>query len=105
MPQAAVVVTRGGHGTVLRALSHGRPLLCVQMARDQNDNAARVAFHGAGLALQPVAGAQAIETALRRLLNEATFRQNTGRLQAAIAHEVATSPLAALLEGLARNVV
>ena len=48
MAEAAVVVARCGHGTVMRALANGCPLLCLPMGRDQNENAARVAARGAG---------------------------------------------------------
>ena len=41
-PDAAAVVTHAGHGTIMRALAHGIPLLCLPMGRDQDDNAARV---------------------------------------------------------------
>ena len=49
MREAAVVVCHGGHGTVMRALTHRLPLLCLPMGRDQDDNAARVTARGAGL--------------------------------------------------------
>src|SRR5207248_8948080 len=47
LKQAAVVVTHAGHGTVIRALAAGVPLVCMPMGRDQNENAARVVFRGA----------------------------------------------------------
>ena len=51
MPQAAFVVTHGGHGTVMRGLLSRVPLLVIPHGRDQNDNAVRVTFRGAGLSL------------------------------------------------------
>jgi UDP:flavonoid glycosyltransferase YjiC (YdhE family) len=42
MPHCAAVVTHGGHGTVVRPLTHGKPVLCLPTGRDQFDNAARV---------------------------------------------------------------
>jgi UDP:flavonoid glycosyltransferase YjiC (YdhE family) len=50
-PYASAVVTHAGHGTVIRALAHGVPLVCLPPGRDQPGNAARVAFHGAGIRL------------------------------------------------------
>ena len=37
LPGAAAAVTHAGHGTVLRALAQGVPLLCIPMGRDQDD--------------------------------------------------------------------
>jgi len=53
MAAARLAITHAGHGTVMRALSHGLALVCLPMGRDQNDNAA--AFHGAGLRLERTA--------------------------------------------------
>ena len=63
LPRAAAVVTHAGHGTTIRALSAGVPLLCLPMGRDQNDTAARVVWHGAGLRLSPAARARKIRRA------------------------------------------
>ena len=54
-PSAAAVVTHAGHGTVIRALAVGVPLLCLPMGRDQPGNAARTVARGAGL--RPYMGA------------------------------------------------
>jgi len=35
-PLADLVITHAGHGTLMRALSHGLPLVCLPMGRDQN---------------------------------------------------------------------
>lgn len=63
MPRSALVVCHGGHGTVVRALAHGVPVLCVPAAGDMAENATRVAHLGAGLLLP------------RRLLTPATLRR------------------------------
>ncbi len=51
MPQASLVVCHGGHGTVARALAAGVPVLCCPHVGDMAENAARVAWAGAGLML------------------------------------------------------
>ena len=51
-PHADLVITHGGHGTVITALSFGVPVVCVPMGRDQCDNAARVVWRGAAHALR-----------------------------------------------------
>jgi UDP:flavonoid glycosyltransferase YjiC (YdhE family) len=81
-PQAAVVVTHAGMGTVTRALVSGVPLLCLPMGRDQLDVAARVVHAGAGLRLRPGASPAAIKRAVRRLLDDPSFRESAGRVGA-----------------------
>ena len=48
LPYAAVVVSHGGSGTFLGALSHGLPQICLPQAADQFRNAAGVLQSGAG---------------------------------------------------------
>ena len=60
---ASAVVTHAGHGTVLKALAAGVPVVALPLGRDQLDNAARVAHHGAGLKLKPKASPDAIADA------------------------------------------
>ena len=55
--EAAAVVTHGGHGTVIKTLAAGVPMVVMPLGRDQLDNAARVAHHGAGLRVSPKASA------------------------------------------------
>ena len=49
LPHVDAVITHGGLGTVAAALSHGVPLVCTPIARDQPLNAQRVAELGAGV--------------------------------------------------------
>ena len=49
LPGAAVVVTHGGHGTVIKALAAGVPLVVLPHGRDQADNAARIVARHAGV--------------------------------------------------------
>jgi UDP:flavonoid glycosyltransferase YjiC (YdhE family) len=69
LPNAAVVVTHAGLGTVLAALRHGLPLLCVPIGRDQPGNAAWVQSSGAGRALPVDAGLGDLTAAMRDLLS------------------------------------
>ena len=99
--EASAVVTHAGHGTVIKALAAGVPVVAMPLGRDQLDNAARVAHHGAGLRLKPKASADAIARAIRRVLDEPSFRANAERLAAAIAAETAEDRAAEELEDLA----
>jgi MGT family glycosyltransferase len=87
LPHAACVVTHAGHGTTLRALAAGAPVLALPMGRDQNDNAARLEYHGAGIRLPPTAPAAEIAAAIRRLIEEPSFARNALRIARAIAAE------------------
>jgi MGT family glycosyltransferase len=78
--QASLAVTHGGHGTLMRALAHRLPVLVMPMGRDQNDNAARVSYHGAGLSLSPDSSTDEIGAALHRLLSEPAFTAAARRL-------------------------
>lgn len=53
LARASTVVCHGGAGTVLAALTAGRPLVVVPLFADQPMNADRVAAAGAGLAVPP----------------------------------------------------
>jgi MGT family glycosyltransferase len=101
LPLASAVVTHAGHASAVRPLLESVPLICLPMGRDQPDNAARVAARGAGLVLSADASAQAIGEALRRVLEEPSFREAAGRLGAAIAAEQDAGLAVAELEALA----
>lgn len=100
-PEAAVVVTHGGHGTIMRALAHGLPIVCLPMGRDQDDNAARLVHHGAGLRARPSASPATIRALVRRALDETGFRDAAAQLQRAISADVAEDRATRELEGLA----
>lgn len=51
MPRCDAVVCHAGHGTVVRALSCGCAVVACPVAGDMNENAARVAWAGAGVRL------------------------------------------------------
>lgn len=97
-PEAAAVITHGGHGTVMRALANGVPALCLPMGRDQDDNAARVVAHGAGLRLKRSAKPERIAAAVQRLIAEPEFRENARRLCRVIDEDVAAGRAVAELE-------
>jgi UDP:flavonoid glycosyltransferase YjiC (YdhE family) len=87
LARAVAIVTHAGHGTTLRALRAGVPIVALPMGRDQNDNAARVEYHGAGLRLDPSASSQIIATALHRVIGDPAFAANAQRLSHALSRE------------------
>ncbi|HTV26073.1 MAG TPA: glycosyltransferase [Polyangiaceae bacterium] len=97
LEHAALLITHCGHGTTLKGLAAGVPLVCLPMGRDQNDTAARVVHAGAGVRLMPSASAQRIEAAVRGVLAEPRYREAAARLQQALlAREGCVDPIAAL---------
>ncbi len=74
-PLADLVITHAGHGTLMKALSHGIPLVCLPMGRDQNDNAVKIEYHGCGIRLSPKARPLKIREAVLRILEEPQFRK------------------------------
>jgi UDP:flavonoid glycosyltransferase YjiC (YdhE family) len=99
--ETLLVVTHGGHGTVMATLMRGLPMLVIPHGRDQGDNAARLVERGAGLALSRDATSEEIRAALARLLDETSFRNAAKTLGAAVAAEAEASSLIADLESLA----
>ncbi|HLW55281.1 MAG TPA: glycosyltransferase [Candidatus Angelobacter sp.] len=103
LPEASVMVTHAGHGTVIRALAAGVPLLCLPMGRDQNDNAARVVARGAGLRLNRKAGGEQIRKAVHQLVNAQEFRVKAQELGQRITHDARNSSAVSTLEEVAMN--
>jgi MGT family glycosyltransferase len=101
LKEASLVVTHAGHGTVIRSLAAGVPLLCMPMGRDQNDNAARVFARGVGLRLPPTASVEAIRKCVLDLLHTPQFRERAQDLSRRIARDANDSRTIAILEELA----
>jgi MGT family glycosyltransferase len=100
-PEAAVVVTHAGMGTVTRALAAGVPLVCLPMARDQLDVAARVVYANAGVRLRPSAKPAAIAAAVERVIREPGFRDAARRVGARLSADAAAQQAIAELEAVA----
>jgi UDP:flavonoid glycosyltransferase YjiC (YdhE family) len=102
LPHCTAVVSHAGAGTMLGALCHGLPQLCLPQGTDQPSNTAALVPTGAALALQPdVTTADAVAAAMSRLLEEDSFRTAAVRLRAEIeAMPTADEVLADLLAPL-----
>jgi MGT family glycosyltransferase len=101
LPEAAVVVTHGGHGTVIRSLAAGVPLLCMPMGRDQNDNAARVVARGAGLRLSPKSSTKTIRNGVLEILESPHYREKAREMGKVIAKDARNSSAVQILEEVA----
>jgi MGT family glycosyltransferase len=101
LKEASAVVTHCGHGTVIRGLAAGVPLVCMPMGRDQNENAARVEFRGAGVRVKPTAPAAKIRQAVRDVLASPRYREAASRIGVAITNDARDSRAVAVLETVA----
>jgi UDP:flavonoid glycosyltransferase YjiC (YdhE family) len=86
LPRAQLAIIHCGHGTTLKALMHGVPLVCLPMGRDQNDTATRVVHHGAGVQLKPSSSPEKIRAAIEEVLRNPKYREGARRLASAIAN-------------------
>jgi MGT family glycosyltransferase len=74
MPAADAVLCHAGHGTLLRALGYGKPVVAIPAAGDMLENAARLAWSGAGIRLpRRLAGARAVRAAVLTALTEPSY--------------------------------
>jgi MGT family glycosyltransferase len=85
LPFAAAVVTHGGHSTVMAALAHGVPLVCIPMGRDQHHVAQQVEACGVGRALPPDADPQEIRAALEDVMSDGSYREAAAGMAEVIA--------------------
>lgn len=100
LPHAALVVTHGGHGTVVKSLAAGVPLVVMPHGRDQGDNAARVVARGAGVKVSRAAKPKVIAAAVSRVLGDPSFTDGARRLGEVIRADAASGALVRELEDL-----
>ena len=95
LAEASVVVTHAGHGTVLKALAAGVPLVCVPMGRDQKDNTVRVLRLGAGVRISKKATPNQIAAAVSEILENPNYASAARRFAGTLAWEATNVPSAA----------
>ncbi|WP_436777414.1 glycosyltransferase [Yinghuangia sp. YIM S09857] len=98
---AAVTITHAGHGTTVKSLAAGVPMVCIPLGRDQMEVAAHVRFAGAGVTVGKGSTAARIARAVRRVLDDPSYRDAARRMAVAIAAETATDRAVTELESLA----
>jgi len=103
VPRCALVITHAGHGTLVKSLAAGVPVLCLPLGRDQPDNAARAARHGVATVLPPKSSGTEIAAAVRRMLDDPAYRTAAAAMGERIRAEVDGSVLIPELEALARR--
>jgi hypothetical protein len=101
MPRAALVLTHGGHGTAMRSLRHGVPMvLTPALAGDQPFVCAAVEEWCAGRALPRDAATGEIRAAAEAVLSDPSYRQAATRLAGQLAGPDGAMAAADALEGL-----
>src|SRR5436305_10587745 len=79
MPRCDAVVMHAGHGTLVRALACGVPVVACPAAGDMAENAARVEWAGVGVTLaRRLITARGVRLAVRRLLSDASYARRAG---------------------------
>jgi UDP:flavonoid glycosyltransferase YjiC (YdhE family) len=102
MPQCALVICHAGHGTLVRALASGAPVLAVPHSGDMAENAARASWAGAGVRLPwRLLGPRTLRLAVRRALSEPALGARAGELAAWAAATDGAARAADLVEELA----
>ena len=104
MPACDVVVCHGGHGTVARALSEGRPLVISPAAGDMAENALRVSWAGCGLTVPArLRRGATLRWAVRSVLDEPHYRRAAETIAASPWAHGGAARAAAAVEKLARE--
>lgn len=96
-----VLLTHGGHGTVIKGLVAGVPIVCMPTGRDQPDNAARLTARDAGLKVSKNASPAKIAAAVQRVLTDPSFQQAAARLGEQLHTEADSGAALSELEALA----
>jgi UDP:flavonoid glycosyltransferase YjiC (YdhE family) len=97
---AAAVVTHGGHGTVVKALAAGVPMVLLPHGRDQGDTAVRVTARGAGIALKRTAQTEAIAAAVTEVLRNPVFQASAQQLGESVRRDADDAALLRELEDI-----
>jgi UDP:flavonoid glycosyltransferase YjiC (YdhE family) len=102
MPRCALVICHAGHGTMVRALASGAPVLTVPHAGDMAENAARADWAGVGVRLPwRLLAPQSIRLVVRHALSDVRLAQRAAELAEWAGNHDGASAAADLVEELA----
>jgi MGT family glycosyltransferase len=102
MPGCALIICHAGHGTLVRALASGCPVLAVPHVGDMAENAARVDWAGAGVRLPwPLLNPLTLRLAARRALARPELARRVAEVGAWAARHSGPARAADLVEQLA----
>ena len=104
LPHVDVLVTNGGYGTVQQALAHGVPVVAAAATEEKPENAARIAWSGAGVRIRALSPApDRIRAAVRRVLEQPGYRERAQAISQEMSRYDAPRTGADLLEQLAET--
>jgi UDP:flavonoid glycosyltransferase YjiC (YdhE family) len=102
MPQCDVVVCHAGHGTLVRALSSGCTVVACPAVGDMNENAARLAWAGAGVRVpRRFVTPRVLRLAIERALEDSSIKARAGELAGWAREHNSGATAARLVERLA----
>jgi UDP:flavonoid glycosyltransferase YjiC (YdhE family) len=102
LPHCNAIVCHAGHGTLVRALSCGVPVVACPVAGDMNENAARLAWAGAGVRLpRRFISPRPLLRAVERALDEPSILDRARQLAAWSSQHDTGARAAVLIERLA----
>jgi UDP:flavonoid glycosyltransferase YjiC (YdhE family) len=105
MPLCDLVVCHAGHGTLARALANGCPVIACPVAGDMNENAARVAWSGAGMRLpRRFIAPRPLRLAVEGAIGDYRMRARAREIAEWATQHNPADTAAALVEELARGV-
>ena len=103
LAEAIAVVTHCGHGTAIKALASGTPMVCIPMGRDQIDTAIRVTQAGAGVRITTKAAPSRILAAVHEIVEDDRYRRAAELMAKEIARERNAVDLVAEVGSLVEN--
>jgi MGT family glycosyltransferase len=104
LPHCDTIVCHAGHGTLVRALACGVPVVACPVAGDMNENAARLAWAGAGVRLpRRFISPRPLRRAVEQALSEPSIGARAGELATWASTHNAGSRAATLIEQLASS--
>lgn len=102
MPKTDLLITTGGAGTVMAALTNGVPMVIVPTDWDKPENAQRVAEAGVGIRLPlPRCTPYRLRTTVQQVLENPSYAQNAARFSQLLRQYNGPEQTAELLEALA----
>ena len=99
LPHTVAAIVHGGHGTVMKTIATGRPMVVLPLGRDQSDNGARVEVVGAGIMVKKQTAVN-IRAALKEVLDDPSYRNAAEALGTQVRREFAADRAVSELEAL-----
>ncbi len=104
LPHCDAIVCHAGHGTLVRALSFGVPVIVCPVAGDMNENAARLVWAGAGVRIpRRFISPRPLRHAVELALGDASIRCRAQELAAWVSKHDAGARAAVRIERLAET--